>query len=304
MCRTCPLLHRTDICGVVQRLPRRVSVPQAQVRFLPPLLMKFTAMKILTLIIKQKWFDAILSGEKTVETREVRPTNTKYISYRDNNTGKVYKKDSDVPESAWDSEVLLDLMAPHFKEIVCVFMYFVKGLDHIDNYLRAVKARYANVTILQVPHWTLTRVLRCGLYCIPNPNVKLLSLKDVDESVRMKTGISYSFYGMKQSDGMNRCLMLRGYENEAISNTNKVYPLSKWKKSDVMAYIKAKKLPEPISYNKNKSQGLTFLPEVFDYLRRHYPQDLEKIYKVFPLSRNILLRYDEEKRAAAQIQAK
>lgn len=46
------------------------------------------------------------------------------------------------------------------------------------------------------------------------------------------------------------------------------------------------------------------LPEVFDYLRRHYPQDLEKIYKVFPLSRNILLRYDEEKRAAAQIQAK
>ena len=61
-------------------------------------------MKILTLIIKQKWFDAILSGEKTVETREVRPTNTKYISYRDNNTGKVYKKDSDVPESAWDSE--------------------------------------------------------------------------------------------------------------------------------------------------------------------------------------------------------
>ena len=108
MCRTCPLLHRTDICGVVQRLPRRVSVPQAQVRFLPPLLMKFTAMKILTLIIKQKWFDAILSGEKTVETREVRPTNTKYISYRDNNTGKVYKKDSDVPESAWDSEKGVD----------------------------------------------------------------------------------------------------------------------------------------------------------------------------------------------------
>ena len=71
MCRTCPLLHRTDICGVVQRLPRRVSVPQAQVRFLPPLLMKFTAMKILTLIIKQKWFDAILSGEKTVETRQL-----------------------------------------------------------------------------------------------------------------------------------------------------------------------------------------------------------------------------------------
>ena len=117
MCRTCPLLHRTDICGVVQRLPRRVSVPQAQVRFLPPLLMKFTAMKILTLIVKQKWFDSILSGEKTVETREVRPTNTKYISYRDNNTGKVYKKDSDVPESAWDSEKGVDTVINHYDAI-------------------------------------------------------------------------------------------------------------------------------------------------------------------------------------------
>ena len=71
-------------------------------------------MKILTLIIKQKWFDAILSGEKTVETREVRPTNTKYISYRDNNTGKVYKKDSDVPESARDSEKGVDTDINHY----------------------------------------------------------------------------------------------------------------------------------------------------------------------------------------------
>lgn len=116
MCRTCPPLHCTNICGVVQRLPRRVSVPQAQVRFLPPLL-KLNAMKILTLIIKQKWFDAILSGEKSVETREVRPTNTKYISYRDNNTGKVYKKDSDVPESAWDSDNGVDTVINHYDAI-------------------------------------------------------------------------------------------------------------------------------------------------------------------------------------------
>lgn len=199
-----------------------------------------------------------------------------------------------------DSEVLLDLMTPYFREIVCVFMYFVKGLEHIDNYLNAVLSRYQNVTIKQVPHWTLTRVLRCGLYCIPNPNIKILSLKDVDASLRLQTGINYTFYGMKQADGLNRRLMLRGYDNEAISSTNKVYPLSKWSKADVMAYIKARALPPPISYNKNASQGLTFSPAVFDYLRLNYPQDLEKIYSVFPLSRNILLRHDAEKEAKAR----
>ena len=74
-------------------------------------------MKILTLIIKKQWFDAILSGEKTVETREVRPTNTKYISYRDNNTGRMYKKDTDVPESAWDSDKGVDTVVNGYDAI-------------------------------------------------------------------------------------------------------------------------------------------------------------------------------------------
>lgn len=202
-----------------------------------------------------------------------------------------------------DSEVLLDLMAPHFKEIVCVFMYFVKGLDHIENNLRAVKVRYRNVRIMQVPHWNLSRALRIGFCCVPNPNVKILSLKDVDNAARLKTGISYSFYGMKQADSMQRRIMLRGNENEAISSANKVYPLSHWKKADVLAYIKARRLPEPIAYTKEAGNGLWFDAKCFSYMRDHYPQDLEKIYCVWPLARNILLRYDEEKRIQSQVQA-
>ena len=54
-------------------------------------------MKILTLSIKQKYFDEILSGKKTVETREIRPTNArKYIKYECN--GKEYDADAELPE--------------------------------------------------------------------------------------------------------------------------------------------------------------------------------------------------------------
>lgn len=127
-----------------------------------------------------------------------------------------------------------------------------------------------------------------------------MTLKDIDEAIRLKTGINYTFYGMKQADGLNRRLMLRGYENEALSTTGKTYPLSKWKKADVLAYLKARRLPEPISYTKEAGSGLWFDVKCFDYLRQHYPQDLEKIYRVFPLSRNILIRYDEEKRIQVQ----
>jgi len=46
-------------------------------------------MKILTLSIKQKYFDEILSGEKTHEYREIRPNNGKrYFRYK--HGGKLY----------------------------------------------------------------------------------------------------------------------------------------------------------------------------------------------------------------------
>lgn len=60
-------------------------------------------MKVLTLSIKQKYFDEILAGKKTVETREIRPTNSKkYIKYVCN--GKEYDEE-DLPEEG-DVEIV------------------------------------------------------------------------------------------------------------------------------------------------------------------------------------------------------
>lgn len=54
-------------------------------------------MNILTLSIKQKYFDEILAGKKTKETREIRPTNArKYIKYVCG--GKEYDADAELPE--------------------------------------------------------------------------------------------------------------------------------------------------------------------------------------------------------------
>lgn len=68
---------------------------------LAPATKKASSMKILTLIIKKKWFDAILSGEKTVETREVRPKSLKkYAAIKDLSTGKVYDNYPDLFKNA------------------------------------------------------------------------------------------------------------------------------------------------------------------------------------------------------------
>ena len=96
------------------------------------------------------------------------------------------------------------------------------------------------------------------------------TIKDIDEAIREKYGYEWSFYGMKKSDGLNRRMMLKDYELEAISTTNRVYPLSAWKQGDVLAYIQSKGLPMPISYtSKKKSQGLGFNIDCFLYLHQN-----------------------------------
>ncbi|MCK9629363.1 MAG: phosphoadenosine phosphosulfate reductase family protein [Bacteroidales bacterium] len=188
-----------------------------------------------------------------------------------------------------DSIALLDLMAPHFKEIICVFMYFVKDLEHINRYLRWAETKYNNVRIVQIPHWNLTYILRSGTFCAPNPKVRLLKLSDIDRAMKLREGVEYSFLGMKKADSLNRRLMMN---RDGAVIGSKVYPLMDWTNKEVLQYMKVRGLPEPVRYGKKASNGVGFNPECFSYLREHYPGDLKKILEKFPLSEKILIDYD------------
>jgi len=61
-----------------------------------------------------------------------------------------------------DGLVLLDLSYPKFDRIVCIFMYFVPGLEHIERWVKWTKAKYPRIE----PHWNLTYILKSGLYTV------------------------------------------------------------------------------------------------------------------------------------------
>lgn len=191
-----------------------------------------------------------------------------------------------------DSLVLLDLIYPKFKRVVCVFMYFVPNLEHIQRYIDWVNTKYPRVEFVQITHWNLSYILRSGLYCVPNPKVKLIKLADVTEAMKLRFGIHYVFLGMKKADSMNRRLMLDGYEN--YEKNGLVYPLADWTQKEILAYMRHKKLPEPVRYSKKASGGVGFNEDCFVWLRENYPQDLDKIFKTFPMSRKILFDYDNK----------
>ena len=190
-----------------------------------------------------------------------------------------------------DSLVLLDLIYPKFDRIVCVFMYFVKDLEHIDRWINWVKAKYPKIEFVQVPHWNLTYILRGGMYCVANPKVKLLKLADVVNSMKLKYNIDYVFLGMKKADGMNRLLMLKGYEVNNYINEGLCYPLAEWSQKDILTYMKQKGLPQPVRYSLKASSGVGFNLDCMLWMEKFFPEDLQKIYKVFPLSQRILWEY-------------
>ena len=121
-----------------------------------------------------------------------------------------------------------------------------------------------------------------------------MKLADVAKSIRLKYGMEYCFLGMKKADGMNRRLMLKGYEENGYENNGFVYPLADWTQKDILAYMKQRNLPEPIRYSLKASSGIGFNEDCLLWMRKNYPQDLEKIYRVFPMAERVLFEYDRK----------
>ena len=201
--------------------------------------------------------------------------------------------------SGKDSIALLDLISPYFKEIVCVYMYVVKDLSHINRYINYACNRYLNAKFIQIPHFSVYSFRRIGyLGCVKNEKQKLYNMAQLTDIVREKYNIEWAFFGFKQSDSMNRRLMLRTYDMNGINEVQKkCYPLSEYKNKDVLEYISRKNLIKPESYDlKHQSSG-TDITDInyLLFLRNNFPKDLGRVINEYPLVERKLFEYDYER---------
>lgn len=198
--------------------------------------------------------------------------------------------------SGKDSIVLLDLCYKKFKRVIVVFMYLVKDLEHIMRYYNYAKAKYPNIEFVQVPHYALFNYIKTGYMGIKqNTKQRQWTLSDITDKLREKIGVEWACYGFKQSDSLNRRLMLRSYTDgkEAINwKTKKFYPLSTYKNKEIMDFILDHRLKNPEVCGTNKQSSGVDIEDVEyqKYLKELFPKDLEKIYKVFPMARIVMLK--------------
>lgn len=201
--------------------------------------------------------------------------------------------------SGKDSIALLDLIYPHFKEIVCVFMYTVKNLEHINRYIAYACRKYPKIRFIQIPHYGIYSYIKVGFFgCKKNENQRKYTLEQLTDIVRERTGIDWAFFGFKQSDSMNRRLMLRGYKDEAINEkTMKAYPLSQYKNGDVLRYIEQSNLIKPETYGGERQSAGADITDIHHllFLRDNFPDDLQKVYSQFPMAERLVFEYEQDK---------
>ena len=175
-------------------------------------------------------------------------------------------------------------------------MYLVKDLEHIMRYYNYAKAKYPNIEFVQVPHYALFNYIKTGYMGIKqNTKQRQWTLADITEKLREKLGVEWACYGFKQSDSLNRRLMLRSYTDgkEAINwKTKKFYPLSTYKNKEILDFIFDHRLKNPEVCGTNKQSSGVDIEDIEyqKYLKELYPADLEKIYKIFPMARIVMLK--------------
>lgn len=194
--------------------------------------------------------------------------------------------------SGKDSIVMLDLCYPRFKKIVVVYLYVIPNLRHLNKYANYIKMKYPNVQLVQSKHYALYNYEAFGFMGAEKTEVqRQWRLRDIATMICSKTGIHWSAYGFKQTDSLQRRLMLKNYDMEAVEwNTQKVYPLSSYTNKEVLQYIKKNNLKTPENYGeKSRSIGTDITSPVYlNWLKENSPEDLERVLEIFPLCRTLM----------------
>ena len=204
-----------------------------------------------------------------------------------------------------DSIALLNMMAPHFREIVCVYMYMVKDLEHINRYIHWAEKKYPNCRFIQTPHYAHYNNKKHGAFGADPVKYAEWNVSKINEKVKEDTGIGWAVLGFKKNDSLNRRLMLNSYPDSMTSESGqKLYPLADWNNKQVLAYIKKNRLIEPIKYGNTgntRSQGTDVTDLAFLlWCKQHYPGDLKKIIEEFPDVERILFEYNHSQKQYAE----
>jgi phosphoadenosine phosphosulfate reductase len=192
-----------------------------------------------------------------------------------------------------DSLALLDLCKRLFKTVACFHMHLVPGLSFVEAGLACAR-RWWGVEVVSVPHWWLSHAFRQGTLRPISRTVPRISVRDVQAAMRERFGIEWVVSGERACDSLQRRgMMTRQRPTPGIDDKARVaYPLAWWTSRRLWSYIKAARIPLPPDYGIfGRSFSCNLSPRILAAMLDHYPEDFERVERVFPFARSAVVRW-------------
>lgn len=190
-----------------------------------------------------------------------------------------------------ESVVVLDLCYRFFKKVHPFFMYICPDLSFQERTLEWYEKKY-QTEIIRLPHMDVSEFFHYGSFRISDSSFPIVSINDIYQYIRLQTDTWWIAAGERIDDSIVRRAMMKKSGSIDVKR-GRFYPVSAWKKREIIDYIKFHNL---YLGQDSKKLGFSFKSlwgKELAMLKHYFPQDYEKILHLYPFAAAGVKRYED-----------
>ena len=189
-----------------------------------------------------------------------------------------------------ESVVVLDLCFRYFKNVQPFFMYMAPDLSFQERTLGWYEKKY-QTEIIRLPHMDTSACFRYGVFRNIDFEVPIISINDIYKYVRLKTDIWWIAAGERINDSIVRRAMMKKSGSIDVQR-GRLYPVSAWKKQEIMDYIKFHNLYLGEDSRKLGFSFKSLWGKELAMVKQYFPEDYEKILRLYPFAEAGVKRWE------------
>lgn len=190
-----------------------------------------------------------------------------------------------------ESIVTLDLCFRYFKNVKPFFMYICPDLSFQERTLQWYEKRY-QTEIIRIPHMDVCEFFHYGSFRKPDPTFPIVSINDIYKYVRLETGMWWIAAGERIDDSIVRRAMMKKSGSIDVQR-GRIYPVSAWKKREIMDYIKYHNLYLSQDSRKLGFSFCSLWGKELAMIKKFFPDDYQKILNLYPFAAAGVKREEE-----------
>lgn len=190
-----------------------------------------------------------------------------------------------------ESCVVLDLCFRFFRNVKPFFMYIAPDLSFQERTIEWYEKKY-QTEIIRIPHMDVSEFYHYGSFRQPDYTFPIVSINDIYRWVRLETDIWWIAAGERINDSIVRRAMMKKSGSIDVQR-GRFYPVSAWKKQEVIDYIKYHNL---YLGQDSKKLGFSFKSlwgKELSMLKKYFPDDYYKVLRLYPFAAAGVKRFEE-----------